>query len=591
MRRSQLRVISPKFLLVPLLLAVVLLLRTSGEAKTAMSPGGTIETAGQPCDSNYVDPNASGGFDVTPRDTVPADVNNVQCALDNTAAGGTVLLKDDVPFNFGDSAVRITTPNVVLKGETDGIGTDQFPSGTPTTKIANIGEVGGCLGIQVRAPGTKILSLELDGTKRYFINLLNGQSGNAIEIKGNQMTNGTFAFGIINYCDGFVSNVSPIEIENNRIDFATSGYGIRLSDLSGDVNIEENSFETAIGLYLNAMTGNVNVEDNVISASWGGIYVLDYDGTLDIKKNSLSQIGVDGIFIGSWWAGAETGGVDGDPEDGENGRTRVIGNSIGLVDRGTGALGILVGSSAQGINRAMVKDNRLWGESDYVGIAKGPYGHNNFIMDNDLTGLSVHGAQIFQAGGRDNKFLNNKLGPVVGPWGFGPGGGVDDYVPAVLSFTVNWHEADGGNTPDPVNEGNMFSNNDYTGTVSGFLKSEDPKLIILDFMQKFDENGSPYQLYYPDDFAGATNIVSESNFPEGRKVCTQVRDLTNLNPDEPDLAEGTSHVAGWTACEARARKAAFEAASEAYKNFGQFLKARTLEPRKESELVEEDIES
>jgi hypothetical protein len=571
-----------------------------------------IETAGQPCDPNYVDPNASGGFDVTPTGADPADVDNVQCALDNTAAGGTVLLKDDVPFDYGGSAVTITTPNVILRGETDGIATDQFPAGTPTTKIGSLGGAPGCTGILLEAPGTKVLSLELSQAAppvgRYSVNVLAGQDGNAVEIKGNKLANGIF--GIMNVCAGRFPIASPVEIENNDISgiafwgiiiansSASEGInvdnnsieagsrGIGVWDILGDVNINHNSIATSIGMELAFLSGDVKIEDNDISATWGGIYVNDYYGTLDIKGNDLSQIGVDGISIGSWRPGAKTGGVSGDPEDGENQRTEVSGNSIGLVNNGMGALGMLIGSSASGVNHAEIKNNKLTGKSDYVGILKGPYGHNNRITDNDLSELIVCGAQILQAGGRRNRFSKNKLGPVAGPWGWGPGGEVNAYTPAVLSATVNWHEFHSQNTPDPVNEGNIFSNNDYTGTVArvdcagdatedSFLDEEDPKLIILDFMQKFEADWTPYQWYYPDQFDGATNIVSGNNkWPGETKVCTQVMDLTNEDPDNPDLVEGTSHVAGWIACEAHARKDAFEAAGEAYKNFGQFLKAR-----------------
>jgi hypothetical protein len=81
------------------------------------------------CGTNVV-ANSLGGYDVTPVG-FPADVTNVQCAIDNSA-GGTVVLKAGT-FDFGDKAtLEATKPNrigtvfvtndVDIKGEKDASG-------------------------------------------------------------------------------------------------------------------------------------------------------------------------------------------------------------------------------------------------------------------------------------------------------------------------------------------------------------------------------------------------------------------------------------------------------------------------------------
>lgn len=492
---------------------------------------------------------------------------NVQHALNSVPSGGTVLLKDDLEFDFGGSAIEITKPDVTLQGETDGVATDLFPAGTPTTQVVNLNG-SWCGGVQITAPGVEILSLDLVSSGPILVSPLISQSGNTVKIKGNKLSGATYS-SVNNYnCYDsiFMSVASPLEIENNFID----------------------------GRH--------------------GIHILFSPGKLDIIDNEINATNGDGMWISGWYAGFIT-----DPESGENEKVRIIGNTLNITDVDWGTFGIALGTSESGVNNAIVKDNILTGTTGYGGLIKLPYGHNNLFINNDLSGLNSLGPQIWHAGGRDNKFLNNKLGPVIGTWSiFAPdefAGELHKYNAAVLSLQANWHDTDGDNTPNPVNEGNLFSSNDYSNTglpgwgndpvpnpyyiaecdpdspdydeeydcdgyyTQALKELEGGNVLILDFMQRrtftgyHPEYGYPLFDYYTEPFS-PTNTVSEFNFPEGTDVCDQVMDLTNLNPDEPDLAEGTSHVAGWIACEAHARKAAFDAASEAYKNFSQFLKAR-----------------
>ncbi|MGB5372114.1 MAG: hypothetical protein WBN18_16920, partial [Flavobacteriaceae bacterium] len=133
-----------------------------------------------------------------------------------------------------------------------------------------------------------------------------------------------------------------------------------------------------------------------------------------------------------------------------------------------------------------------------------------------------------------------------------------------LVSTSNWHLYEDLNTPDPLNHGNHFIDNDYSLTgVPGW--SDDPEsigaVLLLDFIQRIDANGIPFE----ESFA-MENFIAEKKFPAGTDVCDQVLDM---NP-------GTNHIAGWKACEAHAYKATYELLSSRYKNFGQRVKDRHL---------------
>ncbi len=369
---------------------------------------------------------------------------------------------------------------------------------------------GGSYPIVVSAPGVKVLDLTIDETCNTAVLLYVTEPGNgAIEIKGNTMTD-SWA-GVAS-----VGNVPcPVVIRNNFL---------------------ENVAEIA--------------------------YMLEISSTLDIIENELKNGWGDGMWIAAWSAAGMT-----DPEGGKNKQVRIIGNTIDV--KSTWGFGIAIGTSAHGINNCLVKDNTITGTAGYGGLVKYAYGHNNSFINNDLSGLTTCSPQLWLQGGRDNRFLNNKIGTVVpGPWltGFGS---VFERAPAALSCTINWHLNDWWlQTPDPVNKRNLFASNDYSQTgLPGWINGGTGCVLLLNFVQKYDPDWVPYE----EPFASENTVAEQVKFPAGTNVCTQVLDESFLQEDE--LVEGTNRIAGWGACETHTRKADFQHVSDEYKNFGQYLKS------------------
>ena len=330
----------------------------------------------------------------------------------------------------------------------------------------------------------------------------------------------------------------PIIIEGNTIISNTFGGGVVVKGTPGGIKVLNNTIESFINYFAAETTGSTEIADNNMTAGLDCVFMFTFNNKLDIINNAMNVLdgGYDGVFIGSWWVTSATG-----PEWGDNPPVRIVGNTVAI--EGMDAAGLVVGTSASGINNVLVKDNTITGIAGFSGLLKEPYGHNNKFINNDLSGLTTYGPQIWIMGGSDNHYQNNKLGTVEPI----PGGG---FFPAfqnaaTLVTTINWHQNDGLDTPDPLNQGNHFSNNDYTMTgVAGW--SEDPDsfgaVLLLDVMQKF-EIGFTGQGPYEEPFA-MENFIAENKFPAGTDVCNQVLDL---NP-------GANQIAGGKACEALTKK-------------------------------------
>ena len=359
--------------------------------------------------------------------------------------------------------------------------------------------------------------------------------------------------------DGILVNIQdkgkPVIIEGNTLISNIFGSGVAASATPGGINVLNNTMESFWNYFASETTGSTVIANNDLVAGLDCVSMFTFNNKLDIMNNTMTVTGWDGVFIGSWWVTSETG-----PEWGDNPPVRIIGNNINID--GMDAAGIVIGTSGSGINNVLVKDNTITGNAGFSGLLKEPYGHNNRFINNDLSGLTTYGPQIWVMGGRDNHYKNNKLGSVVPI----PGGG---FLPlfqdaATLVSSANWHEFDGLDTPDPVNQGNHFSNNDYSMTgVPGW--SSDPTsigaVLLLDFLQKFDPMFNPIEVPFVME-----NFIAEHKFPTGTDVCNQVLDL---NP-------GSNHIAGWKACENQAKKATSELVKAKYKNFGQIARERHL---------------
>lgn len=440
------------------------------------------------------------------------DITAVQNAVDNY---DHITLSGVFDFGFDENTggVDITRENVIIQGPATILNGAKIVS-TPEFILRTA--------LSIHAPGVEIHELEI--TNEYNgIAVYTEEDGKPVVINGNAFNVNEFGIGL-----GITATPGGIKVLNNAI----------------------NAFYPYLAI---ETTGNTAIVQNEMRECFECIFIFGFNHKLDILDNTMStnSMAYEGIFIGSWRVTTETG-----PDWGDNPPVRIIDNTIEI--EGIDAAGIIVGTSAHGINNTLVKGNTITGTGGFSGLLKEPYGRNNRFINNDLSGLTTYGPQLWLHGGSNNHFQNNKLGSVL-PL---PGGG---FAPAqqdaaTLVSIANWHLNDGLNTPDPLNEGNHFSNNDYSETgVSGW--SEDPgsigAVLLLDFIQRFDPDGFPFE----EPFA-MENFVNERKFPAGTDLCDQVLDLG-----------GTNHITGWQACVSHA-KIAYKMASKSYKNFGQKYKYR-----------------
>ncbi len=456
------------------------------------------------------------------------DLIAVQNAVDNN---DWVILSGVFDFGLDEESggVDITRPNMTLQGPASILNGGKYD---------NLPYLGGfTYPLGIRAPGVEVRDLEISGNHE----------------------------GILIYVQ---EDGKPVVFQRNTVE--SNGVGVAATATKGGIKVVNNNLQAYFGYYAMATTGTTEISHNEIEAWLDGVRVFSFSHKLDIINNNMSSIGYTGIWIGAWSVSDET-----DPEWGNNKSVKIVGNTIDIDD--FFAAGIMVGGSNFGINNVMVKDNTLTGLAGYGGLVKQPYGHNNKFINNDLTGLTTYSPQIWVMGGRDNHYQNNKLGEVkpfsVAEWGWGPA----FRDAATLVSPVNWHLNDELNTPDPINYNNHFNNNDYrlTGALGW---SDDPEesfgaVLLLDFLQKYDEFGNPFEEPFIME-----NYIAEKKFPAGTDVCTQVLDLSNLQGD--DLVQGNNHIAGWTACEAHANKAIYQIMKNRYKNKGQSLKNRNKKREK-----------
>lgn len=442
----------------------------------------------------------------------------VQYAVDNY---DKVILSGVFDFGFDETTggVDITRENVIIKGPATILNGARIVS-TPEFVLRTA--------LSIHAPGVEIHELEIS----------NDYDGIAVYTEE----------------DG-----KPVVINGNAFNVNEFGIGLGITATPGGIKVLNNEINAFYPYFAIETTGNTEIVQNEMRECFECVFIFGFNHKLDILDNTMStnSIAYEGIFIGSWRVTTETG-----PEWGDNPPVRIIDNTIEI--EGIDAAGIIVGTSAHGINNTLVKGNTISGTGGFSGLLKEPYGRNNRFINNDLSGLTTYGPQLWLLGGKDNRFMNNKLGSVLPI----PGGG---FIPAfkdaaTLIATANWHEFDGFNTPDPLNQGNHFSHNDYSQTgVPGW--SDDPDsigaVLLLDFIQRLDANGEPYE----EPFA-MENFVVEKIFPAGTDLCDQVLDLG-----------GTNHIAGWQACESHA-KISYKMASKSYKNFGQRHNDRHLKRMK-----------
>ena len=447
------------------------------------------------------------------------DVPAVQNAVDNY---DHIMLSGVFDFGFDNvtGGVVITKPNIVLKGPAT------ILNGAMYENNEAVGE--GIYPLSIRAPGVILWKLDFKGDHSgIYINSEN--HGRCVVLAGNKI-------------DGLYTAVV-------------------VTATSGGVKILNNTLEADFGYYAMDTKGTTVIFNNDITASLDGIRMFGFDHRLYILHNKLDGIGFTAMWIGAWRVTEETG-----PDWGDNAPVRISRNHINIVD--PYAAGIFIGSSADGINNTAVVNNTLTGVAGYGGLLKGPYGHDNVFANNDLSNLMTYSPQIWVHGGYNNQYRNNKLGS-VGPFSVG------DWGPALadaatLVSPINWHYKDNWlDTPDPLNYGDKFINNDYSQTgLPGWNASSEGSfgaILLLNFLERFDADFIPTDIPFV-----MKNYVNEHRFPNGTDVCDQVLDLSNELPN--DMVPGNNHVVGWKECEANASGKSTNYSVASSKVFGQRLK-------------------
>ena len=425
-------------------------------------------------------------------------------------------------FDFGTDelvgGVDINRSNVVLQGPAT------INNGAKFNNFENLGGVNYPLSIQ--APGVEIRNLDIS----------NGTNGIIVHVE---------------------DPGKPVIIEDNNIE--TYEGAVAVSSTSCGIKVINNDLKAYYGYFGHWTSGSTEIVKNNISGGGECVWIWNFDHRLDIVNNTMNDSYWEAIWIAAWQVTEETG-----PEWGDNSPVNIIGNTINIDSYD--AAGIMIGSSAHGINNVLVKQNTLVGVAGYGGLMKQPYGHNNKFIDNDLTGLTTYSPQIWTCGGHSNHYKNNKLGKVESFTVAGWGSALRDA--ATLITTVNWHYKDNwANTPDPVNYGNHYIQNDYVETeVPGW--SDDPEsvgaVVLIDFLQRFSVNFETSEVPFFME-----NFVNEKKFPANTDLCTQILDLSNLEGN--DLVKGSNQIAGWMSCEAQAKKSTYQMMRNRYEKLGHFV--------------------
>jgi hypothetical protein len=382
-------------------------------------------------------------------DKYPKDVHAVQRAVDKfdvVTLSGT--------FNFGYASypstpagtIFMTRPNAVLKGPATIIG-----GGSPSDP-SYYWPV-----IDVTAPDVTVRDLKLVDSADTGI-YVHGWVGpsttpTGVTIRGNTISAEWGGIFVEAYR---LSGSDPIKILENNVSSRFFAVGL---NYTGGLPIEIRD---------NTLAGDLNA----IRSRWNGHYfdwtdwqVFEGMSPLDIIDNDIVIGGgeywywlPDAIMIYGWDVHPLNlppdlpAGTD-PAEWGDNGPVTISGNLLTCLPALPGQFtsAIQIGRSASGLNHSLVSNNTIKGEC-HLGITKWPYGSNNAIIGNDLSGLTTHFEQIgVQA--HDTTVAYNILGATHEP-------------PALFMWSVNQHPA-----PDPLDtpmprplENCTIMDNDYRQT-------------------------------------------------------------------------------------------------------------------------------
>jgi hypothetical protein len=384
---------------------------------------------------------------VTATGTYPADVDAVQNAVDTN---DIVTLRGT--FNFGQAGysidfdtfettgtpvgmVTITRPNVVLQAD-KATGATILGGGAPTD-LEVLYYYFIWPAIVVHAPGVTIRGLTMEGvatTGIFISSAFSTQStGNTITIEDNKITALTSPIWT-EFRGGW-----PLLIRRNNIESLRAG---SIWELCSGLTLDET------GTFVQRMSMLDIVDNNIIANSSG---------------QDLNPYGKDGISVEGWPVNFFPLNLPlgTNPADwGENGPVIIARNTL-IMHEHSGN-GISLGGGYAGLNHSLATGNTILGIA-HGGIWKYPYGHDNWIIDNDLSGLKVspqyasYSSHIsVQAG--NTTVTRNILGTVKGP----------SAVPMMVWSINHFPTMDptwGVVTPMPLpTENCTIADNDYRGS-------------------------------------------------------------------------------------------------------------------------------
>ena len=423
-------------------------------------------------------PGRNAVLTVYPTGIHPADVQNVQAAVDTVDPGGTVILKptdaagNPLTFNFGGTAVgnggvvRLLRPGITVTGD----GWDEALD-EPMTKIVGGGgrhEASPTLVAQatvfaVQAPGVTIRQIKMNATFAFtgvFItSALQPASGEPVLVEQNSISVLNYAV-IAVYAAAF-----PVTIRDNvlkgLLPVSAQWAGLTLAPISTfpfdepvpPTDEQGSTIRFPLVIANNVITKTPNpmsaLTATVLLWGWGNAYSQSPDPDVGARRLRATA--------SSPWVYQHF--------PGDNGPVAFIGNHIVADLPGDFHIMVGLGASAQGLNHALIKGNTISGVADIV-IERFPYGHDIRIEDNDLSGAQAY--LPVSISGPDTAVANNVFGLVLP---LPPESATPDGIPQPAVALLSKHWAPGVAPVPHAVENCVIARNDYrrTGLRAGSL--------------------------------------------------------------------------------------------------------------------------
>ena len=346
---------------------------------------------------------------VYPTGQFPADVENVQSAIDSLhAAGvdGVLVLKaidaggTPTPFNFGDDPDPMNRGSIIIGGDPSGSisirGTkdDDDDDNGPWTTI-----YGGFVPITMqRRDDFEVRNVRFDGAFQHAILV---QSATNTIIKNNQILD------TVGYPDFFRDPNDPSQgIFPLTRAIYLEGLGFNADEITGKILIKANLIDTATAAFTDGITtfftnAKTTVGNNTIRGINVGIRQDAFLQSFDAVENEISAFVPAPFFF--------SGGITASCGNGEDAQVRIKDNEVAVADDagGQAAAIALVGddffSPACTITNAEIKGNEIQLTNAFSGISVGAFGFaggnvsftGNSIKDNEIAGTTLFGIEVF----------------------------------------------------------------------------------------------------------------------------------------------------------------------------------------------------